>query len=210
MQGVLGLVALASGVALLAHIVAGISLLLGVSIAALVLIGAALWIRRSADDGDRRRIARTAGAAALAGLLATAAYDVTRTGLALIDQSAYNAFEAIRVFGMLLAGVNAPITVVYAVGMTYHVVNGVSFGVGYGFLFGRGGATDVRWALLTGVGWGLFLEAFQLTLYPGWLDIRAVAEFAQISAAAHVVYGATLGLACRWLLRRVDPEGAHA
>lgn len=73
-----------------------------------------------------------------------------------------------------------------------HLLNGTSFGVAYLFLFARDGRTSVRRALLTGVGWGLFLETFQLTLYPGWLDIRLYQEFATISALSHIVYGATL------------------
>ena len=51
--------------------------------------------------------------------------------------------------------------------------------------------------------WGLFLETFQLTLYPGWLDIRTYSEFATISALSHVVYGATLGLLARAILPRL-------
>ena len=209
MQGLIGLVALAGGAALLAHILAGVSLVLGVAAAAFLLAGVALAIGRIASPELRRLAARTAAAAAAAGLIATLAYDAARTGLSLLDSSAYDPYEAVRTFGTLLAGPAAPAAAILAAGMAYHLVNGVSFGVAYGFLFGRSGEATVRWALLTGIGWGLFLEGFQLALYPGWLDIRAVREFAQISAASHLVYGATLGVTCRWLLRRIDPQGAR-
>ena len=43
-----------------------------------------------------------------------------------------------------------------------------------------------------GIGWGLFLEAFQLTLYPGWLDIRLYQEFATISTVVTSVGAALL------------------
>jgi hypothetical protein len=55
-----------------------------------------------------------------------------------------------------------------------------------------------------GVAWGLFLELFQLTLYPGWLDIRLYREFAMISSLGHVVYGLVLGAGTRRLLARPD------
>jgi hypothetical protein len=60
----------------------------------------------------------------------------------------------------------------------------------YCVLFGRRGVPG-------GIAWGVFLEAFQLTLFPGWLDIRAYREFVQISALSHIVYGATLGFLCK-------------
>ena len=52
------------------------------------------------------------------------------------------------------------------------------------------------------MGLALFLEVFQLTLYPGWLDIGFYAEFVQISAISHLVFGATLGMVVRYGLRR--------
>jgi hypothetical protein len=52
--------------------------------------------------------------------------------------------------------------------------------------------------------WGLFLETFQLSLFPGWLSIQFVAEFATISFAAHLVYGATLGTIVRRRLAAVS------
>jgi hypothetical protein len=51
--------------------------------------------------------------------------------------------------------------------------------------------------------WGAVLEVFQLTLYPGWLDIRAYQEFAQISALSHLAYGATLGWSARTGIDRI-------
>jgi hypothetical protein len=59
-----------------------------------------------------------------------------------------------------------------------------------------------------GVGmlWGLFLELFQLTLYPGWLSIQFLAEFQTISFSAHLIYGATLGLIVYRRLWRNPPK----
>ena len=56
-------------------------------------------------------------------------------------------------------------------------------------------------ALVSGLGWGLFLEAFQVALYPGWLNILAIREFVLSSLLGHLVYGTTLGAVGRTLLR---------
>jgi hypothetical protein len=191
-----GFAALFGGVALVAHIVAGLSLrtmlLFTSSIVALSL--RLMWRRAAADD--RQRLARVFAIGAGVGLLATVANDAAKYALSVWDPSPYNPFEAIRIFGVLLAGPTAGTTLTYGLGAAFHAVNGTSFGMAYTFFFGHRGA-------IAGVAWGLFLETFQLTLYPGWLDIRAYREFAQISALSHVVYGLVLGLLARRLLRRV-------
>ena len=120
--------------------------------------------------------------------------------------TAYDPFHVISIFGTLILGSDVDPALIMAAGTAFHLVNGTSFGVAYLFLFARDGRITLRRALLTGIGWGLFLETFQITLYPGWLDIRLYQEFAAISALSHVVYGATLGLLARWLLRRVFAE----
>ena len=53
---------------------------------------------------------------------------------------------------------------------------------------------------MAGIAWGLFLEALQLTFYPGWLQLRSIGEFVQVSVFGHLIYGAVLGaLTRRWL-----------
>jgi hypothetical protein len=76
-----------------------------------------------------------------------------------------------------------------------------------------GYATPIHWLrkeakLATGVAWGLFLETFQLMLYPGWLKIGFLDEFRRISFGAHLVFGAGLGLMVPYGLRRAQPEAA--
>jgi hypothetical protein len=198
----LGVLALGSGAALLGNILGGISLGLGLAVVGAVVLAGIVWVWRTADAERRDVLREVARAGAIAGLAGVVLYDITRVGLAQIDASPYNPFEAIRMFGTLLVGSAAPVTAVYGVGMLYHFMNGVTFAIGYAFVLGREGGTSVRWALATGVAWGVGLEAFQLWLYPDWLNIKAFAEFATISALSHVVYGATIGLACRWILRR--------
>lgn len=186
MRRFLALAALFSGAALLAHLLAGLSLrlCLAATTTAALTLSCALWFR--ADARARRRVARRVAVGLKAGVAALVAYDAAKYLLSLLDPSPYNPFEALRMFGVLLAGPQAPAPVVWASGAAFHATNGVAFGVAFALWSGRGG-------VLPGIGWGLFLELFQLALFPGWLQIRAWSEFARISALSHVVYGAVLG-----------------
>ncbi len=161
--------------------------------AALLVLAITLIARRSTPKG-RERLRRLAIAGVIAGVIATICYDGAKYGLSRLTPTHYNPFEAIRAFGILLAGSTAAPAVIYSAGTAFHALNGVSFGVAFCLLFRRR-------TLLSGIAWGLFLELFQLTLYPGWLDIRSYTEFMQISLLSHVVYGAVLSLVSRWLLR---------
>lgn len=205
MKAALGMFALFSGAALVIHIISGFSLRLALvgSAGIVTLAVASLW--RRVDATRRSRFVRLLWVGASSGILATLAYDASRYVLSLWDASPYNPFEAIRMFGILLAGREAAPASVYTAGSAFHLFNGTSFGVGYAFLFGRRG-------ILAGILWGLFLETFQITLYPGWLDIRAYREFVQISAFSHVVYGSVLGFVCQRRLAGVgslDPADLH-
>jgi hypothetical protein len=182
---ILGSAALFSGAALIGHILSGVSLRLALTFTAALLILAIFFVARRTRPAERGRLRQLAIAGVIAGIVATAAYDTAKFLLSRSTSAAYNPFEAIRVFGVLLAGSTAPAAVVYASGAAFHLLNGVAFGVAFCLLFRRR-------TLLAGVAWGLFLELFQLALFPGWLDIRSYAEFAQISVLSHVIYGLVL------------------
>jgi len=164
--------------------------------------GLALALRRQ-DAATRRWTLQTAAVGAIVGLLGTTVYDVTKAVLSQLDPSPYNPFEVLRIFGQLFLGPDASGPGVVIAGGAFHYLNGTAFAIAYTFLFARDGRSTVRWALVTGVVWGAFLELFQLALYPGWLSIGFFAEFATISAISHLVYGATLGLLARAVLRRL-------
>lgn len=203
----IGLFALFSGVALLMNIIGRVSLPLALAgTATLTILGVGLSVRRQPPEARRWTI-RTAAVGAAIGLVATIAYDVTKAILSQLDPSPYNPFEALRIFGQLLLNTDATTADVYLAGGAFHFLNGTAFAVAYAFLFGRDGATTRRRAVLTGMGWGVFLEIFQLTLYPGWLSIQFYTEFATISALSHLVYGATVGLLARAGLRRYVATG---
>jgi len=196
----LALGGLFSGVALLLYLLAGVSLNLALLVTSVLLIGGLTFVLTVSSRTGRRWILLTVLGGAAAGLAATVAYDISKTVLSQLDPSPYDPFHAITVFGTLILGARADSAMVLVAGAAFHLMNGTSFGVAYAFLFARDGRTTLPRALLTGIIWGAFLETFQLTLYPGWLDIRLYAEFATISALGHAVYGATLGLAARKLL----------
>ncbi len=188
--------ALFSGVALLSHIVFALSLPLAAAVMGgiVAVVCAVTW--RQTPVQARDLLKRLVIKGAVAGLIATGAYDTSKALLSRFDPSPYNPFEVIFVFGMLLTNAKAPV-LVYAAGAAFHLFNGVAFGVSFCMLLGRRG-------ILSGIAWGLALECFQLSLYPGWLGITFYREFAQISALGHVVYGAVLGELCRRALR--DPR----
>jgi uncharacterized membrane protein YagU involved in acid resistance len=200
MRPLLALGGLFSGVALLLYLLAGVSLVLALLVTSVLLIGGLAFVLAVSSSSGRRWVLLTVLGGAAAGLAATVAYDISKTILSQVDPSPYDPFHAITAFGTLILGAGADSALVLLAGAAFHLLNGTSFGVAYAFLFARDGRITLRRALLTGIIWGAFLETFQLTLYPGWLDIRFYAEFATISALGHVVYGATLGLAARKLL----------
>jgi hypothetical protein len=203
-----GLLALGSGIALLATIVFDASLAQALAVAFLAVGVGIILLVLEAPLEVRRRAASTAVTGLVAGIVATACYDISKTILSVADPSPFNPFEAIRVFGTLLAGKDAPMPMIWAVGMTYHILNGVSFAIAYAQFFRTVAARSPRWAIGTGMLWGVFLEMFQLTLFPGWLSIGFVSEFQTISFASHLVYGATIGLIVHRRLRRDATDGA--
>lgn len=203
LRRLIGLFALFSGVALLLNIIGGVSLGLALGGTTLVLLGGVGLAMRGQDPESRRWTVRTAAVGALTGIVATSLYDTTKALLSTFDPSPYNPFEVFRIFGQLLLGTDSSTIGVFVAGGAFHVLNGIAFALAYTFLFARDGRTTMRRAALTGMGWGLFLEIFQLTLYPGWLNIGFYSEFVTISALSHLVYGATIGVVARAGLRRV-------
>ena len=196
----IGLAALFSGVALLGNILAGVSLVLalGFTTVLLVVTLAVIWARLTGPA--RQLMAAVVVRGTVIALIAIAAYDLSRGILAWFDPSPFDPYAALPIFGALLVGVDAPAWLIWTAGIGFHLLNGLAFGLAYAFVFGRLAVRSLKWALVSGVGWGLFLETFQLTLYPGWLNITTYKEFVTISFLGHIVYGLVLGaLGHRWL-----------
>lgn len=194
-QRLTGALFLVSGVALVVHIIVGLPLWLtfpGGLVMAVVLLR---WA--GAFTGLDLRPLVSVGVTA--GVVATAAYDLSRITVVTVFDLSVGPFEAFRFFGQGLLGPAAPVTAHWIAGGLFHVTNGLAFATAYTIWFGTRG-------IGTGIAWGLFLEAFMLGLYPGWLHIEAYAPFLAVSLIGHVVYGATLGAGARRLL----PAGGSA
>ena len=202
-RATLGVAALSTGAALVAYIVASLSLAVGLALAGVVIVVAIASVWRRVGHEERGLVRRVATVGAIAGIVSTAAYDVTKLALSRFDSVAYDPFAVFSAFGLAIAGVATPAPTATAIGAIYHLLNGVAFGIGFGFLLGTRGVA-------AGILYGLFLEAFMLALFPGWLKVQAFEEFARVSALSHVVYGAMLGLICRRWLREASPRKAAA
>lgn len=159
--------------------------------AAILLAALTIWARQTGRAFLYTRIL----AGLWAGSVATLAYDVVRVPIAL---SGIPVFKAISYFGTVLTAQSAATAVSELAGWTYHLSNGVGFGLMYTFLVAR-----PRW--WTAVLWGLALEAAMLsTPYAEVFGYRVSPRFLAITIGSHAVYGLTLWAALRyWTTARV-------
>ena len=121
------------------------------------------------------------------GLIGTLAYDVARWALQSSGLFDYNGFKAIHIFGSWITGRAIGTVEAATAGWIYHFWNGLSFGVFYTLTFGRR-----HW--LYGLGYGLFMEACMLGLFPLFLTVSNQFDFIMLSLIGHVFYGLGLGL----------------
>lgn len=194
---VLSGVFLASGAALVVYILSGISLLATflVCLVLAIVFGALLWRRLQPDERLGMRQFLVVGF--WAGLIATGAYDLSRLFLIEVTGIQFWPFDIFNIFGQALVGSAYGGAWVRLIGLVYHFINGIGFAIAYTVLAGRKG-------VLAGIGWALALEALMLTFYPGWLDIRAIQEFTQVSIVGHVVYGWVLGFVAKRMLTTAE------
>jgi hypothetical protein len=123
-----------------------------------------------------------------AGGFATLAYDVVRLPIAL---AGLPIFKAISYFGTLITNQSSPTVTSEVVGWSYHLSNGIGFGLMYAVLVGR-----PRW--WTAVIWGVTLEAAMLlTPYAEIFGYKLSGKFVAITLSSHVVYGIALWAALR-------------
>jgi hypothetical protein len=195
---------LSTGGALAVFILTGVSLQVGMIVAAVLVTGAVVLARTRLPEPSRRLVRSQAVRGIAAGLLATAAYDLCRFTVVSLTDIAYWPFDVFSRFGRLLVGEAAPAGVAVAVGTGYHYLNGVGFAIAYMLLVRRPG-------ILTGLAWAAMLEIFMVSLYPGWLGLRALGEFLSVSIAGHAAYGVVLGTtALVWRQRAGEGRPASA
>jgi hypothetical protein len=187
--------ALGSGLALVVAVLARVSL--GIVLVLLVPVygGIALALRSMAGEATRRLLLRRARAGVIAGAFATLAYDAVRFALVSLLPLHVRPFEAIPLFGYLIAGQGISFAAATSIGFAYHYANGVLFGMAYGVLLAERSAAF-------GVLWGMGLEVAMLALYPRWLHLgNVLAEFTAVSLAGHLAYGIVLGRIANRLAR---------
>ncbi|MGN6756907.1 MAG: hypothetical protein ACTHMJ_11030 [Thermomicrobiales bacterium] len=185
---------LATGAALTVYILAGWSLPAALAMTIVCAAVVALYGWRRLGPLARIWAARRVRAGVLAGLVATASYDVVRLALVKFGHFTFWPFDIFAVFGRAFLGDGANPIVLRAAGVSYHWANGICFGIAFSLLFGRRGP-------LAGLLWGLGLETFMVGLYPGWLHIHAIfGEFLSVSLVGHLTYGLVLGTLTRRIL----------
>lgn len=183
------------GCAVAVLILTNISLWLAAGAVALLGAGAARIALRRADAEQRAWLVQRARHGAIAGVAAVAAYDVIRYGIKAVASLSLSPFHAIAMFGEHFVGSDASTTAQYAVGGIYHLLTGVGFIVAYAIVFRR-----ARWR--TALAWATALEASALLLYPGWLGMQSVNEFAAVSIGGHFAFGTVAALSLNVLERR--------
>lgn len=144
-----------------------------------------VWAARRGDSDVRNRIL----AGVCAGAMATLLYDVVRVPIAL---SGIPVFKAISYFGTTIMASAEPTVASEVVGWTYHLSNGIGFGLVYAAAVDR-----PRW--YSAVTWGLLLELAMLaTPYAEVFGYRLSPLFLVITISSHVVYGLALWLALQF------------
>jgi hypothetical protein len=193
-----GAVFLGSGASLVTYILTGTPLPLVLCVVAVVgtlVVALVVW----PTPAVRARWLRRVRVGVVAGLVSTFAYDASRYLLVEVAGFAASPFAAFPLFGQALLGDGAAQGGRLVAGIAFHLLNGTAFGIAYTVWFGR----RPFWF---GIGFALGLEACMLAIYPGWLDLRTLREFTQMSLLGHVVYGTTLGLLARRLLATEGTE----
>jgi hypothetical protein len=181
-----------------------------VSLPAMFIIAALAWLDRLAGD---RRLWNAVIVGAVAGLLAAAAYDIFRLPFVFARQLNLQSvipplalFKVFPRFGALILGqpVEQPAYSLgtHLLGWTYHFSNGLTFGVMYLAALGDAAKRPWVWGMVMAAG----LEAGMLfTPYPNMFGIKVTATFIAVTLAAHLIFGAVLGLTVRRLTRNA-PE----
>jgi hypothetical protein len=160
------------------------------SVPALLLpaVGIVIVVANEASKWEKRELYARIIGGLWAGGFATLAYDAVRLPIAL---AGIPVFKAISYFGTLITNQTAPTVGSEVVGWSYHLSNGIGFGLMYAMLVGR-----PRW--WTAVIWGVTLEtAMLLTPYAEIFGYKLSSKFVTITLSSHVVYGIVLWAALR-------------
>ncbi|MGH9213500.1 MAG: hypothetical protein ACRD2C_22925 [Acidimicrobiales bacterium] len=190
---------MATGAALVVHIVVDVPLWLSVAVAATA-AGCVIALAVHRHPGGTRAGRRVITVGTASAVAALVAYDGTRLAISTGLGYEVGPFDAFRHFGAGLVGSSASNAARWTAGTLFHITNGITFGIAYTIVAGRRG-------VVAGVLFGLGLEAAMIAFYPAWLQIPNLREFVSMSIVGHAVYGAVLGVAAQHGLRRFERAG---
>lgn len=123
----------------------------------------------------------------IAGIFATAGYDLIRLLIVTIFHFKIRPFDTFKFFGQIIMSRPVSDNTAYTVGFMYHLLNGITFGIAYFILF-----NGKHWVY--GIVWAFVLELMMLCVYPRFLNLQSVMEeFTIVSCSGHTVYGSILG-----------------
>lgn len=146
-------------------------------ITGLIVLG--LWARLT----HHKELAERMIGGLFGGATATFVYDISRLP---ISMSGVPVFKAISYFGTIILDQPVPTVSSEIVGWSYHLLNGIGFGIMYTAIVDKP-------RLATAIAWGLLLELIMLlTPYAEVFGYKIATEFLIITIGAHVIYG--LGL----------------
>lgn len=184
---------LASGASLLVYVFSGVSLGFALAVSVVMVGSAWLFTWRNISEEKKKFLILRMRVGLIAGIAATAAYDVSRFLLIKITGIHFWPFDVFDIFGKAILGESAQGFWVTPVGVAFHFLNGITFAISYTILFGKRGA-------LSGILWALALETLMVVVYPQWLNIKFINEFLSVSIFGHIVYGITIGFIAKRLL----------
>jgi hypothetical protein len=195
MKTVSGLCGLFSGLALIFSIIFGISL--SITLGLLLSTSIAMISLRviSTEKYHRKLIKKQLQIGLIAGILATAAYDISRVIVVAGLDLKFEPFGTWYIFGELIVGQHSDRLYLNLVGFTYHLLNGIAFSIAYCLLLG-----GRNWKY--GLAWAFGLEIVMLSVYPSWFNLdKVIGEFTVVSVIGHASYGLILGLVSQNKLR---------
>ncbi|HXT38528.1 MAG TPA: DUF6789 family protein [Candidatus Angelobacter sp.] len=146
----------------------------------------------------------------LAGLLGAVTYDLFRLPFVFattwgLDSivPALNLFKVFPAFGAMILGEvarqNDYTLAAQLTGWAYHFSNGMTFGVMFAAMLGDTTKARWEWGVVMAVGIEL---GMLLTPYPGVFGIAVTGTFVCVTLAAHVIFGAVMGLSVQRLSLR--------
>jgi hypothetical protein len=121
------------------------------------------------------------------GIAALAAYDVTRIALYATGLVNFFPFGTFVLFGKAIIGSSSTYAATLAVGIIYHIMNGLTFSIAYTI-------SCKNKHFVWGIIWAMFLEGCMLIAYTHWLNIVNVKDFVIISVVGHYAYGSAIGI----------------